>query len=80
MRRKHVARTTLDLDPELLSKTQKATGAKTKKAAIEEAMREFLNMRRREALIAMLGNTDIDLTPEQLKEWRRQSIRFNEAD
>jgi Arc/MetJ family transcription regulator len=72
-------RTTLDLDPELVEETQKKTGEKTKKAAIEHAMREFLNMRRREALIAMFGKGEIELSDEELRAMRR-SRRFDEAD
>lgn len=63
--------TKVTVDGELAEAVQRLTGAPTKKAAVEEAMREYVNMRRREQLIARLGNTDIDLTLEQLKEMRR---------
>jgi Arc/MetJ family transcription regulator len=68
-----MARTTLDLDDKLVADTVQVSGARTKKAAIEEAMREYVNARRREALIAMIGSGAINMTLEELLEWRRQS-------
>jgi Arc/MetJ family transcription regulator len=35
-------RTNIDIDDELMAQIMAATGAKTKKAAVEEAMREFV--------------------------------------
>jgi Arc/MetJ family transcription regulator len=35
-------RTNIDIDDDLMAQTMAATGAKTKKAAVEEAMREFV--------------------------------------
>ena len=66
------------VDAELVSQVQRETGARTKKAAVEEAMREYLNMCRREALISRFGQGDIDLTPEQLRKMRRPRT-FDEA-
>jgi Arc/MetJ family transcription regulator len=38
-----MARTTYDLDEELVEKAREMAGLPTKKAAIEEALREFVN-------------------------------------
>jgi len=76
-----MARTTLDLDEDLLTAAQEASGSRTKTAVIEEALREYVNKRRRERLIARMGKGDIDMTLKELKEMRRRSIRrFDEAD
>ena len=37
-----IMRTTLDIDAELIKKVMKATGAPSKKKAVEIAMKEFL--------------------------------------
>ncbi len=44
----------------------------SKKAVIEEALREFINMRRRESLIQRIraGDLGIDLTLEELRKMR----------
>jgi len=67
-------RTTLDIDAELLEKMVKATGASSKKKAIEIAIKEFLRARRREELSGLIGNyEDFALTPEELKRMRHES-------
>ncbi len=65
-------RTTLDLNEELLSDTVKESGKRSKKAAIEEAMREYLNARRRERLVERIrsGRFGLDLTLEELRKMR----------
>ena len=65
-------RTTIDLDESLVSDTIKESGKKSKKAALEEAMREFVNSRRRSRLIERIerGDLGIDLTLEELRKMR----------
>lgn len=64
-------RTTLDIDTELLEKVVKATGSRTKKKAIEIAIKEFLRARRREELSKLIDNyEEFDLTLEELKRMR----------
>jgi Arc/MetJ family transcription regulator len=72
-------RTTLDLDEELLRETQKELGTKGKKETIEAAMRELVNARRRQRLIAMFGKGYIEMSDEELKEMRRWRT-FDETD
>ena len=63
-------RTTLDLDPELLEEARRESNGKSKKAVIEEALREFVKARKREKLIARFGSGEIDMTLEELRRWR----------
>ncbi len=49
-------RTNIDIDDELMTATMKATGMKTKKAAVEEAMRRTVRQQElREALESLEG-------------------------
>ncbi|WP_119679962.1 type II toxin-antitoxin system VapB family antitoxin [Indioceanicola profundi] len=49
-------RTNIDIDDELLAEAMKATGATTKKAAVDSALREVvLRHRRRQALDTLWG-------------------------
>lgn len=64
-------RTTLDLDEKLLEDASRLANGKTKKAVVEEALREFIRRRRIEELRRMIGTDAIDLTPEDLRRMRR---------
>lgn len=65
-------RTTLDLDPELVSQVLEVTNAPTKKRAIEIALKDFLRAKRREELSRLIGNYDrFGLTLEKLEKMRR---------
>ena len=63
-------RTTLDIDEKLLQDASRLTNGKTKKAVIEEALREFIRKRRIEQLRKMVGTDAIDLTVEDLRRMR----------
>jgi len=54
----------------LLAEAIKATGAKTKKEAIEAGLRYLVQRKNREALRQELGTFDIDLTLEELESMR----------
>jgi len=67
-------RTTLDINTELLEKIVKATGASSKKKAIEIAITEFLRARRRKELSDLIGNyEEFALTLEELERMRSES-------
>ena len=51
-------RTTLEIDASLMEKVIAVTGSRSKKKAIETALKEFLRTKRREELAAMIGNYD----------------------
>ncbi len=65
-------RTTLDIDEELIASAVKESGKKSKKAAVEEALREYLNAKRRQRLVERIrsGNFRLDLTLEELRKMR----------
>ncbi len=63
-------RTTLDLDAELMEEARRISNGKSKKAVIEEALREFVNARLRRRLIERIGKWEIDLTLEDLRKLR----------
>ncbi|MCO5082858.1 MAG: type II toxin-antitoxin system VapB family antitoxin [Rhizobiaceae bacterium] len=49
-------RTNIELDDELIAEAMKATGLKTKKATVEEALRQLVqNSLRRQAIHDMIG-------------------------
>ncbi len=67
-------RTTLDIDAELIGKVVKTTGARSKKKAIEIAMKEFLRTQRRKELSDLIGNYEgFDVTLKDLKKMRKGS-------
>jgi Arc/MetJ family transcription regulator len=67
-------RTTLDIDAELLGKVVKSTGARSKKKAIEIAMKEFLRAKRRKELSDLIGNyEEFGVTLKDLQKMRKDS-------
>jgi Arc/MetJ family transcription regulator len=67
-------RTTLDIDAELIEKVVKTTGARSKKKAIEIAMREFLRAKRRKELSDLIGNYEgFGITLKDLQKMRKDS-------
>jgi Arc/MetJ family transcription regulator len=65
-----MARTTLDIDDQLIARARDLSTDKTKRAIVEEALREYINSRLSQELIAMIGTDVIDLTPEELRQMR----------
>lgn len=65
-------RTTLDIDGELIEKVVKTTGARSKKRAIEIAMKEFLRAKRRKELSDLVGNyEEFAVTLKDLEKMRK---------
>ena len=65
-----MARTTVDIDEELMGEAMMISEASTKKGVIEEALREFVRARRIESLRRRLGNFELGLTHEDLRRMR----------
>jgi Arc/MetJ family transcription regulator len=64
-------RTTLKIDPELLETVKALSGAKTKTQAVELALQEFVQLKRRQKLAARIGNwDDFGLTLADLEKMR----------
>ena len=67
-------RTTLDIDAELIEKVVKTKGARSKKKAIEIAMKEFLRAKRRKELSDLIGNyEEFGVTLKDLEKMRKGS-------
>ena len=63
-------RTLVDIQEELMRDLLRETGAKTKKEAIVTAIKTYLNLKRRERLISLIGNYDFGYTTEELEKMR----------
>lgn len=64
----------MDIDGDLVKRVVKTTGAKSKKKAIETAMREFLRAKRRQELSDLIGNyEEFALNLEELERMRSGS-------
>jgi hypothetical protein len=53
-------RTTFDVDPGLLKEVEKLMGAKSSKA-LNAALAELIRLKRKERLLASLGQRDLDI-------------------
>ncbi|MCH7496125.1 MAG: type II toxin-antitoxin system VapB family antitoxin [Candidatus Marinimicrobia bacterium] len=63
-------KTTVVLDETLLQEAKEATGAKTKKAAIEAGLKELIRSEARNNLRKMIGKDVVKMTPEELERIR----------
>jgi Arc/MetJ family transcription regulator len=63
-------KTTVLIDENLLAEAIQTIGARTKKEAIEAALRSLIEQHNREALRKELGTFDIDLTIDELERLR----------
>lgn len=65
-----MTRFSVTLDQGLVDEVMELAGAKTKRAAIEQALAEFVQRRRLEALIALEGSDVVDMDLDELLQWR----------
>jgi Arc/MetJ family transcription regulator len=75
-----MARTTMNVDPELVERVVRETGERNKGRAIDKALEEFLKLRAKERLLALRGafpdmrdrsdwhEKDLELELEHLKD------------
>ncbi len=54
--------TNLDIDDRLLEEAQKIGGHRTKKAAVTEALHEYIQRRKQARIVELFGTIDFDLT------------------
>jgi Arc/MetJ family transcription regulator len=66
-----LGRTTLEIDPDLLDRAVALSRARTKTEAINLALREYVGQRQRQQLLDLLGNFDLDLDLDELRQLRR---------
>jgi Arc/MetJ family transcription regulator len=52
--------TNLDIDEKLLAQAKRLGGHKTKKAAVNEALDEYIKRRQRKGLLDLFGKIDFD--------------------
>jgi Arc/MetJ family transcription regulator len=64
-------KTTVEIDDRLLEEAVNLSGAKSKKMAIEEGLRELIRSIQRKRLKKELGTYDLDLTVKDLERMRR---------
>ncbi len=57
-------RTTLDIDAELMDEAVRLSGERTKAAAVEAALREYVRLRRKELLLGLRGRLRLE------EDWR----------
>ena len=63
-------RTLIDIQDGLIEDLLRETRARTKKEAITTAIETYLNLKRREKLIALAGNYDFGYSQEDLQQMR----------
>jgi len=67
-----MGKTTVVIDDKLLEAAIKVIGAKSKRQAIEEGLRELVRKKNIEALRKELGTFDLDLTLAGLEKLRKE--------
>jgi len=63
-------RLTIAVDMELLEESKRLAGVRTKREAVELALREFVRTRRMQELGNLCGSDLVDMPPEELGRWR----------
>ena len=63
-------KTLIDIQDDLMKELLKESKAKTKKAAVVLAITEFINRKKREKLISLMGKLDLNMTQEDLERMR----------
>lgn len=64
--------TNLDIDEDLLKEALSVGGMKTKKATVNEALREFIRRRRQLKVLDLFGTIDFDPSYDYKAQRRRQ--------
>jgi Arc/MetJ family transcription regulator len=67
-------RTTLVIDEELLDEVKELSGAKTKRAAVEKALEEFVQRRKARKLMDLEGKIDLSFTRKEFLERRKKDV------
>ena len=67
-------RTTLAIKEKLLEEVKTLSGVKTKKEAVEMALRGFIKRRKAKKLIELEGKIELSLTLDEFIEQRRRGV------
>ena len=73
-RRCTMTRLSADIDPRILEEAQRVSGCKTKREAIDRALREFVARRRGQELAGLEGKDLVAMSIEELLQWRSESM------
>ena len=65
-----MTRLSADVDPKILEEAQRVSGCKTKREAIDRALREFVARRRVQELSCLAGKGLVEMSTEELARWR----------
>jgi Arc/MetJ family transcription regulator len=65
-----MTRLSITVDETLVERARELAAVRTKREVIELALQEFVQRRRLERLMDLVGSDVIDMTPEELREWR----------
>jgi metal-responsive CopG/Arc/MetJ family transcriptional regulator len=64
-------RATVTIEKEVLDELVKATGARSKSAAVKKIIDEYLRRRRVEKIRALRGKLEFDLTADEIRHYER---------
>lgn len=67
-------RTTLTINEDLLEEAKTLSGARTKKEAIEKALKEFIRRKKSMKLLDLEGKIDLSFTVEDLIARRKKDV------
>jgi len=67
-------RTTIVLNEDLLNEVKTLSGAKSKKAAVEKALEEFVRRRKARRLIDLEGKVDLAYSVDAFLERRKRDV------
>ena len=68
-----MTRLSADIDAKILEEARQISGCKTKREAIDRALREFVARRRAQELAGLEGKDLVAMTIEELVQWRSES-------
>lgn len=68
-----MTRLSADIDAKILEEARQVSGCKTKREAIDRALREFVARRRAQELAGLEGKDLIAMSIEELAQWRSES-------
>ncbi len=69
-------RTTLSINEDLLDEVKTLSGARTKKEAIEKALKEFVRKRKAKKLIDLEGKVELSFTLQEFLKRRKKDVPY----
>jgi metal-responsive CopG/Arc/MetJ family transcriptional regulator len=64
-------RATVTIEKDVLDELVKATGARSKSAAVKEIIDEYLRSRKVQKIMSMKGKLSFDLTADEIRHYKR---------